>query len=153
MKLRSIVPALTAAVDDDRLLPGSAKAWVQAGALECRSAGGATFVVGAVLQFRCMFFPAYGGRPHRYYATIQRLGVDLGFNSGVGLGWSVFAPTRYIGRGDLAGELWRRAGQCELRHRRRRQCAGRRLHQHLRAATFQRTGAIRLQHFRRHCRR
>ena len=103
MKLRSIVPALTAAVMMTALLPGSAKAWVQAGRLDCRSAGGATFVVGAVLQFRCMFFPAYGGRPHRYYATIQRLGVDLGFNSGVGLGWSVFAPTRYIGRGDLAG--------------------------------------------------
>jgi hypothetical protein len=103
MKLRSIVPALTAAAMMTALLPGSAKAWVQAGALECRSAGGATFVVGAVLQFRCMFFPAYGGRPHRYYATIQRLGVDLGFNSGVGLGWSVFAPTIYIGRGDLAG--------------------------------------------------
>ena len=50
-----------------------------------------------------MFYPASGGRPHRYYATIQRLGVDLGWNSGVGLGWSVFAPTRYIGRGDLAG--------------------------------------------------
>ena len=93
MKLRSIVPALTAATMMTALLPGSAKAWVQAGTLDCRSAGGATFVVGAVLQFRCMFFPAYGGRPHRYYATIQRLGVDLGFNAGVGLGWSVFAPT------------------------------------------------------------
>ena len=78
MKLRSIVPALTAATMMTALLPGSAKAWVQAGTLDCRSAGGATFVVGAVLQFRCMFFPAYGGRPHRYYATIQRLGATPG---------------------------------------------------------------------------
>jgi hypothetical protein len=104
MKRRySIVPALTAAAMMTALLPSSAQAWVQAGRLDCRSAGGVTFVVGAVVQFRCMFYPAYGGRPHRYYATIQRLGVDLGWNSGVGLGWSVFAPTRYIGRGDLAG--------------------------------------------------
>jgi hypothetical protein len=103
MKIRSLVPALTAAVMMTALLPGSAKAWVQAGRLDCRSAGGATFVVGAVVQFRCLFFPVYGGRPHRYYATIQRLGVDLGSNYGVGLGWSVFASTRYIGPGDLAG--------------------------------------------------
>jgi hypothetical protein len=101
--MKRIVPALTAAVMMTALLPSSAQAWVQAGRLDCRSAGGATFVVGAVVQFRCMFYPAYGGRPHRYFATLHRLGVDLGFNNGVGLGWSVFAPTRYIGRGDLAG--------------------------------------------------
>jgi uncharacterized protein DUF992 len=103
MKRFPIVPALAAAAMMTALLPSSAQAWVQAGRLDCRSAGGATFVVGAVLQFRCMFYPVYGGRPHRYYATISRLGVDLGWNSGVGLGWSVFAPTTYIGRGDLAG--------------------------------------------------
>jgi hypothetical protein len=104
MKRRfSIIPALTAAAMITALLPSSAQAWVQAGRLDCRSAGGATFVVGAVVQFRCMFFPVYGGRPNRYYATIQRLGLDLGYNTGVGLGWSVFAPTTYIGPGDLAG--------------------------------------------------
>jgi hypothetical protein len=101
--MKRIVPALTAAAMMTALLPGSAHAWVQAGHLDCRSAGGATFVVGAVVNYRCMFFPAYGGRPHRYYATMRRLGVDVGFNNGVGLGWSVLASTRYIGRGDLAG--------------------------------------------------
>jgi len=101
--MKRIVPALSAAVMMAALLPNSAQAWVQAGHLDCRSAGGTTFVVGAVVNFRCMFFPAYGGRPHRYYATVSRLGVDLGYNNGVGLGWSVLASNRYIGRGDLAG--------------------------------------------------
>ena len=132
------------------LLPSSAKAWVQAGRLDCRSAGGVTFVVGAVVQFRCMFYPVYGGRPNRYYATIQRLGVDLGYNTGVGLGWSVFAPTTYIGPRRPCRELWRCPGQCELGCRGRRQCAGRRLHQHVRAAAVQRTGPGRHQCFRRH---
>ena len=103
MKRLPIVPALAAAVMMTALLPSSAQAWVQAGRLDCRSAGGATFIVGAVVNFRCMFFPAYGGRPHRYYARISRLGIDVGYNTGVGLGWSVFAPTIYIGPGDLAG--------------------------------------------------
>jgi hypothetical protein len=98
-----IVPALAAAAVMTAVLPNNAQAWVQAGHLDCRSAGGATFIVGAVVNFRCMFFPAYGGRPHRYYARISRLGIDVGYNTGVGLGWSVFAPTIYIGPGDLAG--------------------------------------------------
>jgi hypothetical protein len=98
-----IVPALTAAALMTAALPNSARAWVQVGSLNCASAGGATFVVGAVVNFRCMFYPAYGGRPSRYYATISRLGLDIGYNTGVGLGWSVFAPTTYIGPGDLAG--------------------------------------------------
>jgi hypothetical protein len=101
--MKCIVPALTAAALMTALVPGSANAWVQAGRLDCHSAGGATFVVGALVQYRCVFFPAAGARPHRYYATVKRLGVDVGYNNGVGLGWSVLASNRYIGRGDLAG--------------------------------------------------
>jgi Protein of unknown function (DUF992) len=101
--MKRIIPALTAAAALMALMSGSANAWVQAGRLDCRSAGGTTFVVGAVVHYRCMFFPASGARPHRYYGTVNRLGVDLGYNNGVGLGWSVLASNRYIGRGDLAG--------------------------------------------------
>ncbi len=150
--MKRIVSASAAAAMMTALLPNSAQAWVQAGRLDCRSAGGATFVVGAVVQFRCMFYPAYGGRPHRYYATMKRLGVDLGFNSGVGLGWSVFAPTRYIGRGDLAGNYGGVQANASYRNRRRRQRSGRRLQQFLRAATVQRAGPVRLECVGRHCR-
>jgi hypothetical protein len=101
--MKRILPALTAVALMTALLPGSANAWVQAGRLNCSSAGGATFVVGAVVQYRCIYFSAAGARPHRYYATVKRLGVDLGYNNGVGLGWSVLASNRRIGRGDLAG--------------------------------------------------
>ena len=152
MKLRSIVPALTAAVMMTALLPGSAKAWVQAGALECRSAGGATFVVGAVLQFRCMFFPA-ARRPAASLLrdhTAARRRPRLQHRRGAGL-VGVRAHPLYRPRRPCR-QLWRRTGQCELRNRRRRQCTGRRLLQHLRAATVQRSGAVGLQCFRRHCR-
>jgi hypothetical protein len=101
--MKRLVPALTAVALMTAFMPGSAKAWVQAGRLDCRSAGGTTFVVGAVVRYRCVFFSAAGARPHRYYARVNRLGVDLGYNNGVGLGWSVLASNRYIGRGDLAG--------------------------------------------------
>ena len=81
----------------------AAQANVEAGGLNCRSAGGVGYVIGAVLNFDCIFVPSYGGRPHRYFGVVRRLGLDLGYTQGVSLGWAVFAPTGYVRPGDLAG--------------------------------------------------
>ncbi len=89
--------AMTAAV------PSGAQAFVEAGGLECRSPGSVAFIVGAVINFECQFRPSIGGPPHRYFATIRRVGVDLGFTRDITLGWVVFAPTDVIRPGDLAG--------------------------------------------------
>ena len=83
--------------------PTGAQASVEAGGLTCRSAGATGFVVGAVLNFECVFVPSVGGPPHRYVGVIHRFGVDLGVTQGVSLGWVVFAPTAVIHPGDLAG--------------------------------------------------
>ena len=42
-------------------------------------------------------------RSSRYHATLRRAGVDIGFNQQVVVAWAVFAPTRGVARGDLAG--------------------------------------------------
>jgi hypothetical protein len=83
--------------------PTGAQASVEVGGLTCRSVGTVGYVVGAVLNFNCVFVPSVGGPPHRYVGVIQRIGVDLGFTQGVSIGWVVFAPTAVIHPGDLAG--------------------------------------------------
>ena len=80
-----------------------AQAAVEAGGLTCRSTGAVGYVVGAVLNFDCVFAPSGGGPAHRYVGVVRRIGVDLGTTQGVSLGWIVFAPTGSIHPGDLAG--------------------------------------------------
>ena len=84
-------------------VPTGAQASVEVGGLTCRSAGAVGYVVGAVLNFNCVFVPSAGGASHRYVGVIRRIGVDLGFTQNVSMGWVVFAPTGSIHPGDLAG--------------------------------------------------
>jgi uncharacterized protein DUF992 len=79
-----------------------AQSRVEVGALECRSAGSATFIVGSVHELNCVFRPT-GGPPQPYIGTIRRVGLDLGVTNQLALGWVVLAPTRQIGPGELAG--------------------------------------------------
>jgi len=81
----------------------TAQANVEVGGLTCRSDGGVGYVVGATLNFQCVFVPAGGGPAHRYLGVVRRIGVDLGVTQNVSLGWAVFAPTGVIRPGDLAG--------------------------------------------------
>lgn len=84
--------------------PAGAQGNVEAGGLTCRSPGGVGFIVGAVLNFDCVFSPASGGPPQHYVATVRRIGVDLGFTQNVEMGWGVFAPTAVVRPGDLSGD-------------------------------------------------
>jgi hypothetical protein len=79
-----------------------AQAPVAVGVLECRAGPSTSFVVGSVRDFDCLFTPTIGPL-QRYGATIQRLGVDLGWSANTTLIWSVFAPTDIVGPGALAG--------------------------------------------------
>ncbi len=104
MKVRaSYISAITVALAMTAAVPRSALAYVEAGGLECRSPGTVGFVVGAVVNFDCLFRPSAGGVPHHYIATVRRIGVDLGFTSNINMGWAVFAPTNVVHPGDLAG--------------------------------------------------
>lgn len=85
------------------LAPDAARANVNAGALSCRGAGAVGLVVTSVHRFDCVFRPADGGPPQRYEARIRKVGVDLGFTNGEVIEWLVFAPTRVVGPGGLAG--------------------------------------------------
>src|SRR5215510_6334437 len=80
----------------------AAQSGVAAGVLECRAGPSTTFVVGSIRDFDCLFTPT-DGPLQRYGATIQRIGLDVGWSGGTSMVWQVFAPTNVIGPGALAG--------------------------------------------------
>jgi hypothetical protein len=82
--------------------PASAQSRVEAGVLECRG-GTTSFIVGSVTDLDCVFRQSGSGMTDRYRAIIRRAGVDIGLPQQVAVAWAVFAPTRRIGYGDLAG--------------------------------------------------
>jgi hypothetical protein len=82
--------------------PAAAQSRVQVGNLECHGGGSMSFIVGSVNQFECVFHPA-AGHSQRYIATIRRFGVDVGVSGQTVLQWLVFAPSRHVGYGALAG--------------------------------------------------
>src|SRR5262249_56990729 len=69
-----------------------AQAPVAVGTLECRAGPATTFVVGSVRDFDCIF-RSVNAPPQRYGATIQRIGLDLGWSNDAVLVWDAFAPT------------------------------------------------------------
>ncbi len=74
----------------------------RAGILQCQGGQNVGFVVGSVTNLECVF-QSEGRRPEPYIATVHRYGVDLGFTQQTRFTWAVNAPTRRVGRGDLAG--------------------------------------------------
>jgi hypothetical protein len=75
---------------------------VQVGVLECRGGASIGFIVGSVTNLGCVL--RVNGRPEdRYIATIRKVGVDIGITEETSLAWAVFAPTNWLGSGDLSG--------------------------------------------------
>jgi hypothetical protein len=79
-----------------------AQSRIRAGVLDCAGQAGASFVVGSVHEFSCVF-RAESGAQYPYHGTVRRVGLDLGFQQRVALAWVVLAPTAQVGPGDLAG--------------------------------------------------
>ena len=75
---------------------------VQVGVLECRGGASIGFIVGSVTNLGCVL-RVEGYPEDRYVATIRKVGVDLGITQESGLAWGVFAPTKYLGPGNLSG--------------------------------------------------
>jgi Protein of unknown function (DUF992) len=100
MRLSTIsiaITALMASIASANALPP-----VRAGILQCQGGQNVGFVVGSVTSLECVF-QSEGRRPEPYLATVRRVGVDLGFTEQTQLAWAVNAPTRAVGRGELAG--------------------------------------------------
>jgi len=99
IRLPTVIALATAAVAS--ITPAAAQNSVEVGVLDCRGAT-TSFLVGSVTELGCMFRPP-NAPPDPYRAIIRRVGVDIGIGQQVALQWAVFAPSRQIGRGELAG--------------------------------------------------
>jgi hypothetical protein len=82
--------------------PADAQSRVRAGTLNCLGGGQTSFIIGSVTEMNCVFTPDYGRR-QRYVAVVRRFGLDVGATSKNALAWAVLAPTKRIGRGEIAG--------------------------------------------------
>ncbi len=74
---------------------------VKLGTLTCDVAGGPGVLFASSKQMDCVF--RSNGRSERYDGRISRLGLDLGATQHGKFGWIVFAATRKVPRGALAG--------------------------------------------------
>jgi hypothetical protein len=78
--------------------------WTQVGGLTCRVSANVGFLIAGHQPMACTFAPADGSAPQFYDGAINTIGIDVGVTEGSVLGWGVFAPTKGIAPGALAGE-------------------------------------------------
>ena len=84
-------------------MPAAAQGRAQTGVLECLSNPTFGVVIGSVRTMNCVFKPARGGFEQHYSGTRTRIGFDVGVQAGAAILWAVFAQTRQMNPGQLAG--------------------------------------------------
>jgi hypothetical protein len=82
--------------------PASAET-VQVGMLECMGNPSVGYVIGSSTSLACVFHPGTRRGTESYNGAMNRVGLDVGVTTGSGLSWLVFAPSRNLARGALAG--------------------------------------------------
>lgn len=73
------------------------------GILSCRIDPSIGLVVVELQKIQCTFTPDNSSQAERYAGTMANLGVDLGFTAAGILTWGVYAPTKNLVPGSLAG--------------------------------------------------
>ena len=100
--LRTITFSAAAAA----VLAASAPAFaetVQVGILECAGGPSVGYLIGSSAGLNCVFRPGTRRGGEGYVGNMNRLGLDVGYTAGSGLSWLVFAPSRNLASGALAG--------------------------------------------------
>ena len=83
----------------------AAQPWTQVGSLVCKVDPNVGFIFGGHQPMQCTYTPSLAPAPPEYYdGAINTVGIDIGVSAGSILGWGVFAPTKGLPAGALAGE-------------------------------------------------
>ena len=78
---------------------------VTVGTLECHESSGAGLIFSSSRNLNCTFSGVEkGAKPVRYKGTINRYGLDIGFQENAVILWSVIATSDKFTPGDLAGK-------------------------------------------------
>jgi hypothetical protein len=85
----------------------AASAWagdggVAAGTLTCKVSSGWGFVFGSSKDLDCTYNNG-SGHVDKYIGTINKYGVDIGYQQGGVMIWAVFAPANDVSPGAIAG--------------------------------------------------
>jgi hypothetical protein len=102
------------------------------GKLKCDVEGGLSYIVGSSRALDCVYMPD-GFPPEYYKGSINKIGIDIGFQRAGVIVWAVLSPGLTRGPGALTGNYVGPFGRCRRGARRRRQCIDRR--QQSRAST------------------
>ena len=90
-------------------IPGQG-AWAQSkegikvGTLTCNVSSGWGVVFGSSKDLRCTYTPDGKKKSERYSGKIDKFGVDIGYTEAGVIVWVVFAPTKNVDHGALAGK-------------------------------------------------
>jgi hypothetical protein len=82
--------------------PASAET-VQVGVLQCVGSSSVGYLIGSNTGLSCIYHPSTRRGGESYAGSMNRLGLDVGFTTGSAVSWLVFAPSRNLARGALAG--------------------------------------------------
>ena len=84
------------------------------GVLNCRFAPSVGFIVVGFQRMDCIFTSDALVPPERYIANMTTVGLDVGFTAGGALTWGVFASTRNLVPGSLAGNYGGASGSAAV---------------------------------------
>lgn len=76
---------------------------VKAGMLTCNVSSGWGLVFGSSRELKCVYAHDHGSA-ETYVGHIRKFGVDIGYQAGGVVAWTVVAPTSDVGKGALAGD-------------------------------------------------
>ncbi len=93
--------------------PAAAQGKTQIGVLRCNVSGGIGLIVTSQKSMVCRFQPQRG-RIERYSGSIRKFGLDIGATKRGVIGWAVFAPSRGLRRGALAGNYVGATGEAAI---------------------------------------
>jgi hypothetical protein len=83
--------------------PAAAQEASPGGKLTCEVQGGRGFIFGSSKALDCLYEPNSGGS-EEYKGTINKYGIDIGFQRKGKLRWAVLSPKLTEGPGTLAGK-------------------------------------------------
>ncbi|MGA8689062.1 MAG: DUF992 domain-containing protein [Methyloceanibacter sp.] len=75
------------------------------GQLRCDVRGGVDFIFGSSKALDCVFAPNSGEQEY-YAGTINKFGIDIGFQRGGTILWAVLSPKLTLGPGSLQGKYF-----------------------------------------------
>ncbi len=81
-----------------------AKQGIKLGTLTCNVSSGWGMVFGSSKDLKCTYTPDGRNKSERYSGKIDKFGVDIGYTEAGVIVWVVFAPTKNVGQGALAGK-------------------------------------------------